>query len=64
MKSLLNINDIQMRRQGIHFKEVFFARRVRDSVDGNYFTYNVKKKICNPKDEVRYYLKIGGIEKS
>jgi hypothetical protein len=50
-----------MRRQGIHFKEVFFARRVRDSVDGNYFTYNVKKKICNPKDEVKYYLKIGGI---
>jgi hypothetical protein len=50
-----------MRRQGIHFKEVFFARRVRDSVGSNYFTYNAKKKICNLKDEVKYYLKIGGI---
>jgi hypothetical protein len=42
-------------------KQVFYAKRVRDTVDGNYFVISRKPVICNGSDLQKFCLKIGGL---
>jgi hypothetical protein len=50
-----------MESKGIDHKQVFYVKRVRDTVDGNYFVYSQSKVICNPTERLKFYLKVGGI---
>jgi hypothetical protein len=42
-------------------KQVFYAKRVEDTVDGNYFVISRKPIICNGSDRKKFSLKIGGL---